>query len=107
MEKINQKIYGDGNSKKKETKQLWDLNELKRLQYCVEAEDLEEVEKVIDSYFLKWKDVTLDDMELLQVQLLNIYFYFYTSFGDRCIDAVAMQYMNFYENVKHAENILE
>lgn len=92
---------------KKETKQLWDLNELKRLQYCVEAEDLEEVEKVIDSYFLKWKDVTLDDMELLQVQLLNIYFYFYTSFGDRCIDAVAMQYMNFYENVKHAENILE
>lgn len=44
---------------KKETKQLWDLNELKRLQYCVEAEDLEEVEKVIDSYFLKWKDVTL------------------------------------------------
>ena len=63
-------------AKKKETKQLWDLNELKRLQYCVEAEDLEEVEKVIDSYFLKWKDVTLDDMELLQVQLLNIYFYF-------------------------------
>lgn len=30
---------------KKETKQLWDLNELKRLQYCVEAEGLEEVEK--------------------------------------------------------------
>lgn len=92
---------------KKETKQLWDLNELKRLQYCVEAEDLEEVEKVIDSYFLKWKDVTLDDMELLRMQLLNIYFYFYTSFGDRCIDAFAMQYMNFYENVKHAKNILE
>lgn len=92
---------------KKETKQLWDLNELKRLQYCVEAEGLEEVEKVIDSYFLKWKDVTLDDMELLRMQLLNIYFYFYTSFGDRCIDAFAVQYMNFYENVKHTENILE
>lgn len=30
-----------------------------------------------------------------------------TCTGDRCIDAVAMQYMNFYENVKHAENILE